>query len=400
MKTAIFLNTFAKMKNYDLEELSNYDVRKVAIVAEDQYEKFSDYYGKHFSDIYSSKNLSNNGLEDIKYGFEKQIIKREASPANEENIRIICLSEDNLLIAAQLRDEFNIPGMKYNQALHFRNKVIMKDLLRKNNVRTPRYCYFESLKKEIGLPLVLKPVDQLGGFGISIINSVNEFENFCANKQKKLSYEVEEFISGTLFHCDSIRQSGKILFSVCCEYTNPNFDFQIGKSVISMPLNDDNPLNQAISKFNETVLDILELRDGIGHHEIFLTDNNELVFLEIAARSPGALATPMYRRAFNIGLEDIDFKIQMDIPFQLSLTYETHYLSGIFPLFSGTVDKLVSPELKSKYEMSWFAKTGTVVTASKSLRDQSATIIAWNKDYNTLLHDFNLLRDFQSIQVK
>jgi hypothetical protein len=144
----------------------------------------------------------------------------------------------------------------------------------------------------------------------------------------------------------------------------------------------------------------MELNEGISHHELFLTPQNELVFLEIAARSPGAIVTPMYRRAFNIGFEDTDFKMQMEIPFELLPTYDIHYMSGIFPLPSGTVKELVQPSLTSSHEMNWLIKKGEKTTVSKSLRDKAAYIVAWNKSYDTLRNDFNFLRHFESVVVE
>lgn len=410
MKTAIFINTFTKMTNYDLKLLSTYGFRNIAIVAQDEHEKFLNTYGDFFTEIHSTNSNSSNPFEKIDYSFANNIVSNEF--ITNSDLRIISLSEDNLLLAAQLRNDFEIPGMKFEQAKSFRDKTVMKDILRKNNIRTPNYIkfdvnaaqdtsvYFEYLQNKIKLPFVLKPTNLLGGLGVAIIKSFDEFNIFCQKSlDNSFEYEVEEFITGTLFHCDSIRNSDKTLFSVCCEYTNPNFDFQSGKSVISIPLLENDPIRKRIIEFNENVLNVMQLHQGISHHELFLTANNELVFLEIAARSPGAIVTPMYRKAFNVGLEDCDYIMQMEIPFELSPTYETHYISGIFPLSNGIVTNLIYPELNSNHEIKWVVKEGDPIIASKSLRDKSATIIAWNRNYDSLRKDFNLLKDFQCVSV-
>lgn len=412
MKTAIFINTFAKMSNYDLDDLSKHDIHLIAIVAAEEYQKFFKAYGKYFAEIHSCTNTSTNPFEKISYNFATNIIRNEIY-AQGDLVRIISLSEDNLLLAAQLRDDFSIPGMRFEQAQSFRDKTIMKDILRKNNIRTPHYVkfdneaarnrktYYNYLQHEIKLPFVLKPFNLLGGLGVVMVNSFEEFDSFCKTYEKEpaYEYEVEEFISGTLFHCDSIINNKEVLFSTCCEYTNPNFDFQNGKSVISIPLKKNDPVAQRIFNFNNEVLNAMKLDQGISHHELFITHKNEHVFLEIAARSPGAIITPMYRRSFNVAMEDIDFKMQMNIPFQLMPTYDTYYLSGILPTFSGTVKKLVSPDIKSKHEIKWIVKEGDQVSPSMSLRDKSATIIAWNDNYEELYNDFNFLKNYQSILV-
>ena len=392
MKTAIFINTFAKMSNYDLDGLSTHGIRLVAIVAEDEHQKFTKAYDKYFAEIHSCAKTSNDPFEKISYDFAKNIVKNEIISSG-SMVKIICLSEDNLLLAAELRDEFDISGMRLEQAKSFRDKTIMKDILRAKNIRTPHYVkfdanaardsksYYDCLQREINLPFVLKPFNLLGGLGIVMINS------------------FEEFISGTLYHCDSIVKDKEIIFSTCCEYTNPNFDFQAGKSVISMSLKNSDPVAQRIFEFNQNVLNAMNLEEGISHHELFITNKNEIVFLEIAARSPGAVVTPMYRQSFNVAMEDIDFKIQMNIPFQLTPSYNTYYLSGILPSLSGTVKELVSPDIKSKYEMKWAVKEGDLTSASMSLRDKSGSISAWNINYEELRDDFNYLKNYQNTLV-
>jgi len=393
------------MANYDLDNLSSYGIKQVAIVAADEYEKFNNAYGKYFSEIYPC-NESKNVFEKITIEFAREVIKQQVHLGND--IRLICLSEDNLLLTAQLRDEFNIPGLKLNAAIPFRNKLIMKDVLKSKDIRIPKYSrfdlqttkplfdYFQNLQQELGLPFILKPTSYLGGLGVVLIDSLSAFVEFFKENPVDVEYEAEEFISGRLFHCDSIRHNNKTIFSACCEYTNPNFDFQIGKSVISMPLKNNDPLTKNILSFNEIVLSALDYEQGISHHEFFMTEEGELVFLEIAARSPGAVVTPMYRHAFNVGMEDIDFKMTMDIPFELSIT-EKNYLSGIFPLMSGKIDRLINPQLNSTFEMKWVVKEGDTVKASKSLRDKSAAITAWHEDYQKLCEDFDLLKNFQNI---
>ena len=407
MKTAIYLNTFAKMQNYDLNHLQGFKQKNIAIVSDEDYPKFQKNYNDFFDEIHVCQNESSDPFEKISYTLAREVIANLVSTG--EMVRIICLSEDNLLIAAKLREEFDIPGMKFNQTLSFRDKVIMKGVLSKHGIRVPRYShysppknneqYFEALKLDLGLPFVLKPTTLLGGLGVVIVRGLNDFIQFAQQCGDDIVYEAEEFIAGTLFHCDTIRKNDVSIFSVVCEYTNPNVDFQSGKSVISIILTNDNPVVQKIKTFNESVLNALGLKEGISHHEIFVKENGELVFLEIAARSPGAVITPMYRRAFEIGLEDIDYKMQMEIPFELSPQDKGIFLSGIFPIMSGRVSKLLNPNLVSPFEITWAVKEGDVLGDSKSLRDKACAIVAWNKNAEQIRLDFDLLKTFQCLEV-
>ncbi len=414
MKTAVIINTCTKMMNYDLEDLSKNKIRLVAITSSHDFKKFNALYGKYFSRIEASPEPESAHLEKINFSFAKKIIQEELK--NSEFLRVICQSEDNLLLAAQLRDELKIPGMGFEQTLVFRDKVLMKDALGKANIRLPKYkkfvsehdskidLLFENLKTEFKLPFVIKPTKLLGGAGVEIIHSLKELGGALKNTSSHMEYEVEEFISGTLYHCDTIRQNGKTLFAVCCQYTNPNFDFQLGKSVISFPLENKDPIVKRIFSFNESVLDTLDFHTGTSHHEMFIKDSGEIVFLEIAARSPGAVVTPMYKKEYGIGFEDIAFKIEMQIPFTLpdsplSMEIKTHYLSGIFPMIPGVVKELLIPNIKSQHKIKWLVDIGSEMSGCKGLRDISASIEAWNDDHEILENDFEILKNFQSVSV-
>lgn len=412
MKTAIFINTFTKMSNYKLDEFLELDLRMIALVAESEYEKFCAKFGLYFAEIIECKMDKNSYMQRYDYEFVKNIVSKELTKINGESLRIISCCEDHLLLAAQLREEFSIPGMHYKQALNFRDKVEMKNTLRAHNIRVPHYerfndanqnerlSDFNQLQSRFGLPFVLKPTAMLGGFGVAIVSSAEEFEAFYQMKAPNEQYEVEEFISGTLYHCDAIRQNGVTLFSVCCEYTNPNFDFQLGKSVISMPLREDEPHVKEIVQFNERVLNALEFQTGVTHHELFVNNMGEVVFLEIGARSPGDPVSALYYEAFNLCFENCDAKMQLDIPLELKPTTNVHVMSGTLPKISGIVDKLISPELNSPFDIKWAIKEGDFIPESNSIRDCAATITAKNNDYKTLRSDFLILKDFCGLQVK
>lgn len=411
MKTAIFMNTFTKMCNYKLEEFLRPELRMIAIVAEREYEKFCEKFSKYFSEIIKSETDKNSYLQTYNYESVKNVVVKELA-LNNEGVRIISCSEDHLLLAAQLREEFSIPGMHYKQALNFRDKVEMKNTLRQHGIRLPHYekfndsiknanlDYFEQLKSKFGLPFVLKPTTMLGSFGVAMISSFQEFEEFYTLKVPDESYEIEEFISGTLYHCDTIRHNGKILFSICCEYSNPNFDFQLGKSVISMPLRNDEPYVKEILEFNEKVLNALDLQNGVSHHELFVNDLGEIVFLEIGARSPGDPISSLYYEAFNVCFENCDAKMQLDIPFEIASSNNTYMMSGTFPRITGMIDKLISPTLKSPFEIQWSVKIGDTISESNSIREHAATLTAKNHDYNMLRDDFLALKDFCCVTVK
>lgn len=408
MKTAIFINTLAKMKNYDMDSLLTYGIKNLAIVSKNDFAKFHQKYAAYFSAIHCSPECETGEFGQLSYQFSSQIVRDELN--KNQTVRIVCQSEDNLLLAAKLRDEFNLAGMGYNEILPFRDKVVMKDKIKQAGLRVPGYSklnfdaaedingLFVSLSGQLGLPFLLKPIDALGGAGIKKITNFDDFQRYHGVTQFT-QYEAEEFIVGELYHADSIVSKGEILFSVCCQYTNPNFDFQSGKSVISCPLKEDNKTVKAILEFNKDVLKAMNLTNGVSHLEIFVKSNGEIVFLEVAARSPGAVVTPMYRCAFNVAFEDTAYKIEMDLPIELSIQSNKYYMSGILPTIQGVVSSLNEPKIASEYQLTWQVNCGDHLNSPASLRDQSGAIIVWNENYEQLLQDFNYLKHYNAVNV-
>lgn len=408
MKTAIFLNTFAKMNNYDLPGLMNKDIKMVAIVTSTEYHKYKEKYSMYFDEIYSFTQSEDKELNNTDYDFAFEIITKEIS--NGREVRLICLSEDNLLFSAKLRDAFDLSGMGFEETLPFRDKVAMKDKIREAKLRVPAYAKlkynkiqdikneFITLSETLGLPFLLKPISALGGSGIQKIHNINDFQKHYYLSEHT-DYEAEEFINGTLYHCDSIIKNGETLFVVCCEYSNPNFDFQAGKSIISLPLRADDEIAQRIIKFSTRALKALKLHNGVSHVEVFVNDKNEIIFLEAAARSPGGLVTPMYRRAFNVPFEDIAYQIEMGIDFELKIHSDKYYMSGILPALCGTIKTLHEPKILSDCELIWAVKEGDVRGPCSSVRDQAGSLIIGNHNYEELLSDFIYLKDFISMEV-
>lgn len=409
MKTAIFINTYVKMSNYDLNDLAASDVRMIAIVAQDQLDLFKAKYDAFFSEIHAVKSSENMIFNYMDYESVAHVIIKEINSG--ADVRIICQSEDNMLLAAQLRDQFNLPGMSYQQTLLFRDKVMMKQALCNAGIRVPKFeriqfkesvnleSLFDELSDKFSLPFLLKPTMMLGAIGVKIIYSYAEFASIY-HELGGYDYQVEEFIQGKLYHCDSIRNNNNTLYTVCCEYTSPNFDFQKGKSIISKPLKMGDILSRRMIDISNEVLSILQLHNGVSHMEFFINDKEDIIFLEVAARSPGAIITPMYRKAFNIPFEDIAFKIEMDVSFTLDEMSTDYYMSGLLPISKGTVINRNNPNLLSSYEMNWYVEEGDKLDDCNNLRDKAASITVWNKNYEILLSDFNYLRDFQCIMIQ
>jgi biotin carboxylase len=413
MKTAIFINTAAKMANYDLPALRRFQTRMVALVSPEEEPIFQQRFGDCFDRIIvvpSSHDETGFGLlnyEDCKAA----VAGEEPDP---KKTYIICQSEDNLLLASRLREDFGLAGMTYEHTVKFRDKLAMKEVMRRAGVRVPRFRRINrkldldqlhlELSEELGLPYIVKPTRRLGGIGVALIESAARLKDYMGTVDHDDPINAEEYLKGKLYHCDSLIQNGEFLFTVVSEYSHPNFDFQLGRPIFSFPLNPKSEIAQIARMFNQQVIDAMGLRTGVTHHEFFVTESGELVFLEIAARCPGAIVTPMYRKAFGVSLENASFALAIGedplVPAGAGQSLpQICYFSGILPIVHGKVVGCIEPGLASEFTMNWKVKPGDDLGTCASLRDKAADLTAWSPDYEQLRSDFDAIRNFECLRV-
>src|SRR5690606_13636250 len=107
---------------------------------------------------------------------------------NANLLRLVTIHEVNVLLAAKLRDQFGIPGMNFDTALLFRDKILMKQRLIGSNVRVPIFFplsetqlevaptqYFQECVEKLQLPFIIKQSCLLGSTDIWRISSAADF---------------------------------------------------------------------------------------------------------------------------------------------------------------------------------------------------------------------------------
>src|SRR5690606_11585561 len=103
----------------------------------------------------------------------------------------------------------------YESALTFTNKVLMKDILIRNNIPTSNFIEVDSLGKinlnSLSLPLVVKPSDSTGSKGVYKINNEEELRTAVVNAMeisRNNRVIIEEFKNGTEIQADFLIKDG------------------------------------------------------------------------------------------------------------------------------------------------------------------------------------------------
>ncbi len=210
--------------------------------------------------------------------------------------RVECLWEPYMMLAAQLRQELDVPGLTVAQTVPFRDKEQMKELIDAAGLRTPRHEATKTVAgvwaaaERLGFPLIVKPIAGAGSADTYRADSAAELDAILPMLRHVPQVSVEEFVDAEEFTYDTICADGRVLFENICWYLpRPLLTKQHERiSPIQVALRDLDASDLKDGRaLGAAVLQVLGFRDGFTHMEWYRMADGEVVFGEIAARPPG-----------------------------------------------------------------------------------------------------------------
>jgi D-ala D-ala ligase C-terminus len=206
---------------------------------------------------------------------------------------VIGFSEMLLDLAATLRERYGVEGSSREETSRFRDKTVMKAMVSRAGLRVPRWasCSTEEQAladaEEFGYPVIVKPVRGASSQGVREVASAEELRALCAERSLH-DLEIEEFIRGEILHVDGVLDAGgKPLFLCTSRYISTCLDFEVLGEPLGSVFQTDPAVRGRCEDFAVRCLTALGLRSSAFHLELFDT-GDELVFLEVGARVPGA----------------------------------------------------------------------------------------------------------------
>jgi hypothetical protein len=406
LKTVVFLTTYVKLAHYNHDQLrAMKNVNFIVIVKQSEKARVAASFGDIFPVVHGAQDTFPN---DDLYVEAKQIIEGIVDKSRPDDFRLVSMSEELQLTTAKLRNDFGLSGMKYEQTLLFRNKGQMKKQLRKSNIRVPHFGLLDLKREDLAeyfieitaltkLPFIIKPNLMVCSMGVAKIENFEQFNDYLTHANPIHEYGFEEFINGSMYHCDTITQNSNVVFSTACLYNNESMKFQTGLSVCSLPLPKEHEAAQRITQFAAIVNKALGMTHGVTHLEVFDT-GEELVFLEIACRAPGGNAVPMYELRSKINFHNINLQLELGCDDAIVEDHQQHVFCGIFPTLPGKVIEKIKPQLESKFDITFKVEIDQQIDSCSSLRDIAASILVFNPNFEALQKDFEKLQEFKVIK--
>jgi biotin carboxylase len=221
--------------------------------------------------------------------------------------RIDSQNEYWLEIEAQLRTDFNIPGIKAEDMPWIKRKSLMKKIFIKAGVPYARGRVVHTLGEakrlvnEIDYPIVAKPDVGVGAAKTYKINDLDELDRFFSQKPS-VDYIIEEYIQGTILTFDGLTdRDGNLVFFTSHQYS---------QGIMETVNNDDDvyyyslrDIPSDLEEAGRKVLKAFDVRERFFHFEFFRTfKDNQIVALEVNMRPPGGLTTDMFNYANDIDI--------------------------------------------------------------------------------------------------
>jgi biotin carboxylase len=262
-------------------------------------------------------------------------------------VGIFARGEADVIRSAQLRELLGLPGQHTASAMAFRNKVIMKDLLRGTGVRLPVYRMVDSaytvlrFVEQHGYPVVIKPATGSGSYGTNLIHSEAELDDYLAHAPR-IEMEIETFVSGQMYHVDGLVVDGQMQFIWPFRYINDCLSYRDSEYLGSHPLGESHPLfGRLVAATEQVVAGLPSPRHMAFHCELWHTPDDDVVFCEIASRTGGAMVSSVISHSFgfNIDQEWLYAECGLSRPLPSQLSYRPSGFVLIPPL-DGTLEHL------------------------------------------------------------
>ncbi|MEU0332773.1 ATP-dependent carboxylate-amine ligase [Streptomyces sp. NPDC006193] len=223
---------------------------------------------------------------------------------------VVARSEADVLRAARLRELLGVPGQDYASALAFRDKVLMKSLLRERGVAVPRFAPVRLVVDLLAFlrahpyPVVVKPAFGSGSTGTHVLRDDADLAALLAAGLPEHA-QVEEFVDGVMHVVDGLVVDGVPRALFVSRYLNDCLSYRTGAPLGSVQLTRDDPLVDRLADYARHVLARLPTPPCTTFHlEVFRTPGDDLVLCEVASRTGGALTAAAVRAASGFDLDE------------------------------------------------------------------------------------------------
>jgi biotin carboxylase len=310
------------------------------------------------------------------------------------NIRsIFTQGTDVAVVVAETCNKLNLPSVSVTAAKNTNNKIKFRRILKKYGIQNTKFSVVKTKRgayittKKIGLPVIIKSIDNSGGRGAKKITHFDQINNafkiaqtFSSDKKTVL---VEEWLEGDEYSVETIQYKNK-------SYRLGIADRIFGFNPYPIEIGHVNPsqldkLSQIkLYQLTERVAKVVGVDFGAAKSDAMITKDGRFIILEMAARLSGGFHsqyTTPYATGMNIIKAAMDISLGRDID-KKDITKSRNkiiYCIGLFP-DSGKVSKIIGlsavKQMKGIRDIIILVKKGDIIKNYRNSADRVAYIIS------------------------
>ncbi|SER12979.1 Biotin carboxylase [Streptomyces sp. yr375] len=232
--------------------------------------------------------------------------------------RIVALHESDLDLAAELRAEFDLPGVRGEDLRPLRDKLLMARRLQAAGLPVPAtapapdHATVAAFAAEHGWPVLVKPRRGTASVGVTRLDSPQELARYPFPRDTALL--VQPWLPDRILHVDGVFTGENLGVWRASRYLTTCLDFTTGAPLGSVEI-DDAQVLAGIGELTAAVARALFSGPSVFHLELFESDETgALTVLEIGARPGGAEVPFIWREVHGIDLMAVAFAHQTGTP--------------------------------------------------------------------------------------
>jgi biotin carboxylase len=225
--------------------------------------------------------------------------------------RIVPLDDFDMEKASYLREHLRLPGLGETATRYFRDKLAMRMRATELGISVPEFTATFNYEKitryleTVPPPWLLKPRLMAGAIGITKFRDKQEvWDKIHSLGNQQSFFVLERFVPGDIFHVDSIWFKGEMVYAVASAYGTPPLDVTHEGGIFTTRIVErGSPIEGALKRLNQKVLQAFGLTDGVSHTEFIRAhEDKNLYFLETSARVGGAHISDLIQAATGIDM--------------------------------------------------------------------------------------------------
>ncbi len=173
------------------------------------------------------------------------------------------------------------------------NKYLMRDCFIKNNVPSPKFSIAENDKgyniDGFRFPLIVKPTDRSGSRGVEKVDEISHL-NEAVKRAMQESFSgnaiIEEFVSGREISVESISFEGRHHILQITDKVTTGAPYFV-ELEHHQPSSLSETIKNQVMNIVLNALDALHIKYGASHSELKITDDGDIMVIEIGARMGG-----------------------------------------------------------------------------------------------------------------